>query len=101
MAISKSLYAAPQGLEELLAQSEPDIEIEIEDPESVHIEMDGLEIDLDPMPEISDDFNDNLAEYISETELQSIVSTLTSDFDDDVSSRKDWIQTYVDGLELL
>jgi len=101
MAISKSLYAAPQGLDDLLAQSEPDIEIEIEDPESVHIEMDGLEIDLEPTPETSDDFDDNLAEYISETELQSIVSTLTSDFDDDVSSRKDWIQTYVDGLELL
>jgi hypothetical protein len=101
MAISKSLYAAPQGLDDLLAQSEPDIEIEIEDPESVHIEMDGLEIDLDPTPETSDDFDANLAEYVSETELQSIVSTLTSDFDDDVSSRKDWIQTYVDGLELL
>ena len=101
MAISKSLYAAPQGLDDLLAQSEPDIEIEIEDPESVHIEMDGLEIDLEPTPETSDDFDANLAEYVSETELQSIVSTLTSDFDDDVSSRKDWIQTYVDGLELL
>jgi hypothetical protein len=101
MAISKSLYAAPQGLDDLLAQSEPDIEIEIEDPESVHIEMDGLEIDLEPTPETSDDFDANLAEYISETELQSIVGTLTSDFDDDVSSRKDWIQTYVDGLELL
>jgi hypothetical protein len=101
MAISKSLYAAPQGLDDLLAQSEPDIEIEIEDPESVHIEMDGLEIDLEPTPETSDDFDANLAEYISETELQSIVGTLSSDFDDDVSSRKDWIQTYVDGLELL
>ena len=101
MAISKSLYAAPQGLDDLLAQGEPDIEIEIEDPESVHIEMDGMEIDLEPEMETSDDFDANLAEYISEMELQSIVSTLTSDFDDDVSSRKDWIQTYVDGLELL
>ena len=101
MAISKSLYAAPQGLDDLLAQSEPDIEIEIEDPESVHIEMDGLEIDLEPETETSDDFDANLAEYISETDLQSVVSTLSSDFDDDVSSRKDWIQTYVDGLELL
>jgi hypothetical protein len=101
MAISKSLYAAPQGLDDLLAQGEPDIEIEIEDPESVHIEMDGLEIDLEPEMETSDDFDANLAEYISESELQTIVGTLTSDFDDDVSSRKDWIQTYVDGLELL
>jgi hypothetical protein len=26
---------------------------------------------------------------------------LISDFDEDISSRKDWMQTYVDGLELL
>jgi hypothetical protein len=101
MAIEKSLYAAPQGLEGLLPQGEPDIEIEIEDPESVHIEMDGLEIDLEPEEETSDDFNANLAEYVSDKELEEIISTLIADYDDDVSSRKDWIQTYVDGLELL
>ena len=35
MAIEKSLYAAPQGLEELAAmdQASPQIEIEIEDPD--------------------------------------------------------------------
>ncbi len=26
---------------------------------------------------------------------------LISDYDEDVASRKDWMQTYVDGLELL
>ena len=36
MAIEKGLYAAPEGLE-ALAAAEPDIEIEIEDPEAVHI----------------------------------------------------------------
>jgi hypothetical protein len=30
-----------------------------------------------------------------------LVSDLLSDFDDDINSRKDWMQTYVDGLELL
>ena len=34
MAISKGLYTAPQGLEELIPEGAPDIEIEIEDPES-------------------------------------------------------------------
>ena len=101
MAIEKSLYAAPQGLDSLLPPDDSGIEIEIEDPESVHIEMDGLEIDLEPQPETSDDFDANLAEFVSESELQTIVGELTSDFDDDISSRKDWIQTYVDGLELL
>ena len=103
MAIEKSLYAAPMGLEQLAAMDEagPEIEIEIEDPESVSLNIDGLEIEIVPDEESEDDFNANLAEYISEEELQSIASELISDYDEDVASRKDWMQTYVDGLELL
>ena len=41
MAIEKSLYAAPQGLESMI---QPDVEIEIEDPEAVKVNVDGLEI---------------------------------------------------------
>jgi hypothetical protein len=40
MSIEKSLYAAPVGLEEAL-NDEPDLEITIEDPESVEIGVDG------------------------------------------------------------
>ena len=103
MAIEKSLYAAPQGLEELAAmdKSMPGIEIEIEDPESVNIDIGDMEIEITPEPESEDDFNANLAEYIDEGELQSLASDLIGDFDEDISSRKDWMQTYVDGLELL
>ena len=103
MAIEKSLYAAPQGLEELAAmdQASPQIEIEIEDPESVTIGMDGLEIKIKPDEESEDDFNANLAEYIGDDVLQSLAEDLISDFDEDIASRKDWMQTYVDGLELL
>ena len=101
MAIEKSLYAAPQGLEDLLADASPDIEIEIEDPESVTIGMDGLEIKIDPDAEDDDDFNINLAEEIDDGVLQSLAEELLSDYDDDIGSRKDWMQTYVDGLELL
>jgi hypothetical protein len=36
-----------------------------------------------------------------DSELASLVEELISDFDEDIASRKDWIQTYVDGLELL
>jgi len=100
MAIEKSLYAAPQGLEDLVG-GQPDLQIEIENPDAVHIGVDGMEIDLEPHDQMDDEFNDNLAEYISESALQSLASELTSDYDDDVSSRKDWMQTYVDGLELL
>jgi len=103
MAIEKSLYAAPQGLEELAAmdQASPQIEIEIEDPESVRIGMGGMEIEIEPDKDSEDDFNANLAEYIGEDVLQSLAEDLISDYDEDVASRKDWMQTYVDGLELL
>jgi hypothetical protein len=101
MAIDKALYAAPQGIDELAAQEEP-IEIEIEDPESVKIGMGGLEVILEPGEDKEDDeFNSNLAELISDSQLAEIAGDLIGDYDDDVGSRKDWIQTYVDGLELL
>jgi len=99
--IDKGLYAAPQGIEEA-AQQEAPIEIQIEDPESVKIGMDGLEVILDNSVEKGEDeFNENLAELLSDGELAELSGDLIGDFDGDVSSRKDWIQTYVDGLELL
>ena len=105
MAIDKALNQAPQGLTEddlAIAQSiQPDIEIEIEDPESVTIGMDGLEIEIEPGKDDDEDFNANLAEHIDDKELASLASELIGDFDEDIASRKDWIQTYVDGLELL
>jgi hypothetical protein len=92
MSIAKSLYAAPVGLDSLVEDEEPILEIEIEG-----------EIDLEEPEEEDreDDFDDNLAEYISAKELTTIAGDLLGDFDDDISARKDWIQTYVDGLELL
>lgn len=99
MSIEKSLYAAPEGLDALM--EEPPIEIEIEDPESVTINIDGLEIEIEPGEETGDDFDANLAEYLDEKVLVEIVGDLISGYDEDVSSRKDWMQTYVDGLELL
>jgi hypothetical protein len=100
MAIDKALYQLPQGLEALAAE-EPEIEIEIEDPESVKIGVDGLEIEIEPSRGTDEDFDANLAEQMSEGELTSLAGELIGDFDADIGSRKDWIQTYVDGLELL
>ena len=100
MAIEKALYQAPEGIE-ALAAAEPDIEIEIEDPESVKIGMDGLEIEIEKEEPSDKDFDANLAEYMDEKELLQIAGDLVGDFDGDVASRKDWVQTYVDGLELL
>jgi hypothetical protein len=104
MAIDKALNRAPLGLssENMEAMiGEPDIEIEIEDPEEVSIKMGGVEIEIEPAKETDEDFNANLADHIDDSELASLVEELISDFDEDIASRKDWIQTYVDGLELL
>ena len=104
MAIDKSLSQAPLGLNELDPEEmgdEPALEITIEDPESVEIGIDGeplLRIEED---EDEDDFDQNLAEVIPDSVLQMLTSDLVGDYDSDISSRKDWIQTYVDGLELL
>lgn len=95
--IDKGLYQAPQGIQQLPQEA---IEIEIEDPDAVHIKMDGMEIHMESK-ESSDDFDANLAEYIDESALQSIVGDLIGDYDDDIASRRDWIRAYVDGLELL
>ena len=96
MSIEKSLYAAPMGIESLAP--EPDIEIEIEDPESVTIKTGDVEIEIGS---VEDDFEANLVEHLPDDVVAGLVSDLLSDFDDDINSRKDWMQTYVDGLELL
>jgi hypothetical protein len=101
--MDKALYEAPVGIDELAAQEQP-LEIEIEDPESVTIGMDGLEVVIEPGDEEgegADRFDANLAEYIDDGELTQIAGDLIGEFDADISARKDWIQTYVDGLELL
>lgn len=92
MAIDKSLYQAPQGIIPDDVNAEP-IEIVIEDPEAIQID---IQVDTN-----EDEFNKNLAEEIDESALTQLASDLISDYDDDCNARKDWMQTYVDGLELL
>ena len=101
MAIDKALNQAPMGLSEEALSQIPAIEIEIEDPESVSIGMDGLEIEIEKREEGPDDFSANLADFVDDDALQELAGELVGDFEEDVSSRRDWMQTYVDGLELL
>jgi hypothetical protein len=101
MAIDKALAQAPMGLTDLLEGQEPDIEIEIEDPEEVKIRAGGLEIEIEPAEKEDDDFGANLAEEMDDKVLAELAGNLLGDFDEDISSRKDWMQTYTDGLELL
>ena len=101
MSIEKSLYAAPEGIESLMSETEGDggIEIEIVDPEEVTINIGDMEIKIEGGEE--DDFDANLVEYLDKSTVSSIVTELIGDYDDDINSRKEWMQTYVDGLELL
>jgi hypothetical protein len=100
MAIDKALNQAPLGLSEMVEDMEPDIEIEIEDPESVSIKAGGLEIELEK-EDMDDEFNDNLAENLEDDILTELAGDLLGEYQSDIDSRKDWVQTYVDGLELL
>ena len=101
MAIYKSLNPAPTGLtamqptldidEQYAEPNDPDIEIEIE----IDGDDEGEEDETPP------GFDDNLAEDMDGGQLTELAGDLLGEFDEDISSRKDWIQTYVDGLELL
>jgi hypothetical protein len=77
------------------------VSIEIEDPESVTIDTGDVEITLEPENDYGGDFDSNLAEILDEGELATISSDLMELVDADISSRKDWAETFVKGLEVL
>jgi len=100
MAVDKSFMQAPLGLEALAAEEAP-IEIMIEDPESVSIGMDGVMLEIGKSEPRAEDFDANLAEFMSENELQLLASELIGNYEQDLASRKDWLDTYVKGLKIL
>jgi hypothetical protein len=99
MAIDKGLYEAPMGLEALAA--EPALEISIEDPEAVTIGIDGAVIELMKEEPRAEEFDANLADFMGENDLQSLAGELIGHYEQDLSSRKDWLDTYIKGLKIL
>ena len=95
--MSPSLYQAPMGID--AGAAEPDIEIEIENPDSVMVTAGGMEIEI--LPHTEEEFDANLAEEMDEGELQKLASELIDLVDTDTQSRKDWVEMYVKGLEVL
>ena len=92
--MEKGLYAAPMGLSDLAELPEVEIELEIEsseDDEESDLETEGT----------ADEFDANLAEFLDGSVLATLGEELVGDFDKDTGDRRDWIQTYVDGLKLL
>ena len=100
MAIDKALYEAPVGLDALGADEAP-IEIEVVDPESVTVGVDGVIVEMMKAEPRAEDFDANLAEYMSEGELQSLAGELLGHYEQDLASRKDWLDTYIKGLKIL
>jgi hypothetical protein len=98
MAIEKGLYAAPQGLSDLDTSG---IEIEIDNPDRVEVDFGDVEIELTPDKPTKEDFDANLADFMDDSDLESLGSELVSEFERDVEDRKEWIKTYVEGLKLL
>jgi len=99
MAIDKALYQAPQGLP-TGEDDDEGIEIEIVDPEAVHIEGPGFEIDIEKGEDV-EDFNANLVEELPSDVLETLASDLQDDINNDLAARKDWEDTYKEGLTLL
>jgi hypothetical protein len=92
--MEKGLYAAPMGLSDLAEQPDLEIDIELEP-------IDGEMEDVAETKDTAEDFDANLAEFMDDKDLQSLGEELVGDFDKDTGDRRDWIQTYVDGLKLL
>ena len=95
-AVPNNIFKAMQPQSPFLAEDDDaPVEINIGDPaDPVDTEVD-VEMDKEP------GFDANLAEYMDESDLTSLVSDLLDDFNNDKNARKDWETTYIDGLDLL
>ena len=101
----------PTQLDEEELKAEMDVEIpeamDIEEtPENVEIveEEDGsVVVDFDPREDkgMDGDFYANLAEDMSDEELGRLSGELTSEFEENKSSRQEWEDAFANGLELL
>ena len=97
---------APSGIEEEVKANgkmpEPNLEIDIVNPDMVTLDDGSVEITLIPEAENDDtDFDANLAETLDEDILESTASELLDVIESDMDSRKDWADTYVKGLDVL
>ena len=87
---------------------EPELDIEIEAP----IEVEVLEIEMDDGSVVVDfgegtdseeevEHDSNLAEFIEDGELESLANDLIGHFESDRSSRGEWANAYIKGMDLL
>ena len=92
-------------VEGTIEQDTEEVTVAIENPDSVAIETEdgGMIIDFDPdsSPIGSESFYSNLAEYMSDADLNEMGADLISQFEADKDSRSEWEESYVKGLDQL
>ena len=82
-------------------------ELEIEIPDNSPVIPDGIEIEgleeavLEIVPDQGGAFYENLAEVIDERDLRNIALELIGEFEEDETSREDWLEAFTKGLDLL
>ena len=97
MSIDKAISQAPMGLSDLL--EDIGVDVELDDP--LVIEEGSVEITLEAESDLDSEFDDNLAEILDDGVLGKIASELVELVEADISSRKDWAESFVKGLEVL
>ena len=109
MAIDKDLPNEPERVKLEVEGNKQEVEIQQDEPPKGPVEINeledgGVEIDFDPQAVVGEggqNHEANLAEFLDDDILGEISSELMSDFTEYKSSRDDWEQSYIKGLDLL
>jgi hypothetical protein len=107
MAIEKGIYSAPMGIDDddemEGMELETELEIDIIDPEAVILSDGSMEITLFPGDDDADEaeFDANLADFMSDGDLRELSTDLVGLIEADMNSRKEWVESYVEGLDVL
>ena len=107
MAIDKSIDTVPK--QDIILEEDVPVEIpqEFQEGGDVNVEMTddgGAEIDFDPQSQAMEggQFHEaNLAEFMDDDDLISLASELQESYNEYKSSRSDWEDGYIKGLDLL
>ena len=105
MAMDKSLYEAPSGIDSL-TEEEPELEIEVVNPDAVVLDDGSVEITLMPGDEDADSMDDvefdaNLAEHMEDGDLATVATDIIDMVEQDIQSRQDWADAIAQGIDLI
>ena len=109
MAIDKDIPNEQDRAKIEIEANEQEVEVQQDEPVKGPVEINeledgGVEVDFDPQAvtaEGGENHEANLAEYLDDDVLGEVSSELLSNFTDYKSSRDDWEQAYIKGLDLL